>query len=237
MLGHLRLDDDVRTLVVRAALRDALRARAEARNRHQHLHPHFLAAVVDLADQARLVVHEARHAGDRRGLHDEVREAHLDVAGRGVEAPRHFREHLPERFHRDLALVLVQHLDEARHVRALEVVGQGDVHVEVGDGVLLAGAAILDAHRVVDVLDPHLVDRDLPGVFPALDVFHRCRGLHWAIHGQAAPGRPPAAASTAGCAGQSRAIERAMPAASRLAMARQSSREPCSMKRSGMPMW
>jgi len=37
--------------------------------------------------------------------------------------------------------MLVQHLDEARHVRALEVVRQRHVHVEVGDRVLLAGTA------------------------------------------------------------------------------------------------
>ena len=40
----------------------------------------------------------------------------------------------------------MQDLDEARHVRAFEVVRQVDVHVEGGDGVLLAGGAVLDPH-------------------------------------------------------------------------------------------
>ena len=53
---------------------------------------------------------------------------------------------------RDLALV-VQDLDEARHVRALEVVRQVHVHVEVRDRVLLAGRAVLHAHGMIDVLD------------------------------------------------------------------------------------
>jgi hypothetical protein len=57
-------------------------------------------------------------------------------------------------------------------VRALEVVRQVHVHVEVGDGVLLAVAAVAHPHRVQDVLDPDLVDRDLARVLAALDVNH-----------------------------------------------------------------
>ncbi len=52
----------------------------------------------------------------------------------------------------------MQDLDEPRHVRALEVVRQAHVHVERGDGVLLAGGAILDPHRMADVLDADAVD-------------------------------------------------------------------------------
>ncbi len=47
---------------------------------------------------------------------------------------------------------------EARHVRALEVVGQAHVHVEVRDGVLLTRRAVLHPHRVADVLDAHAID-------------------------------------------------------------------------------
>jgi hypothetical protein len=36
----------------------------------------------------------------------------------------------------------IEDLDEARHVGALEVVGQADIHVEVGDGVAHAAALV-----------------------------------------------------------------------------------------------
>jgi hypothetical protein len=52
----------------------------------------------------------------------------------------HFLQHLAEGLDRDLALVPMQDLHEARHVRALEVVRQVHVHVEIGDRVLLAAA-------------------------------------------------------------------------------------------------
>jgi hypothetical protein len=90
---------------------------------------------------------------------------------RRVEALGHLRQHRAERVDRDFALVQVQDLDEARHVRALEIVGQRHVHVEVGDGVLVAAGAVTHAHRVVHVLDADLVDRDLARVGAALDVF------------------------------------------------------------------
>jgi hypothetical protein len=56
----------------------------------------------------------------------------------GLELRHHLLQHRLERLHRDLALVRFEDLDEARHVRALEVVRQGDVHVEERDGVLCA---------------------------------------------------------------------------------------------------
>jgi len=64
----------------------------------------------------------------------------------------------------------VEDLHEARHVRALEVVGRYTYMFEVGDGVLLALAAVLDAHRVADVLDANAVDRDAARVRAALHV-------------------------------------------------------------------
>ena len=92
-----------------------------------------------------------------------------------VELLGHLHQDVAERLDGDLALVPVQHLDEARHVRALEVVRQGDVHVEVRDRVLLAARAILDAHRVIDVLDADLVDRDLARIGTPLHVFDGLR--------------------------------------------------------------
>ena len=80
--------------------------------------------------------------------------------GVGIQVLGHLLQHRAEGIDRNLALVPVQDLDEARHVRALEIVGQVHVHVEIGDGVLLAAGAVLDLDRMADVLDADPVDRN-----------------------------------------------------------------------------
>src|SRR5207247_5104910 len=101
---------------------------------------------------------------------DEIREAHLDVAGLGLEPLDHLLEDHLEGLRRDLALMRVQDLDEARHVSAFEVMRQSHVHVEGGDGVLRAAAALGHADWMPDRLDPDLVDGELAPVLGALDV-------------------------------------------------------------------
>ena len=49
--------------------------------------------------------------------------------------------------------MLVEHLDEAAHVRALEVVGQAHRHRDRGDGVLPLVLAVEDDDRVAQVAD------------------------------------------------------------------------------------
>ena len=63
---------------------------------------------------------------------------------------------------------------------ALEVVRQLHIHVELGDRVLLALAAIFHPNRVAYVLDAYLVDRDIAGIGAALDV-HNLRGFRLRI--------------------------------------------------------
>ena len=82
----------------------------------------------------------------------------------------HLAEHMLERFHRNLALMTVEYFHEARHVRAFEIVRQVHVHVEIGDGVLLAAGTVADADRVTDILDPDLVDRNTARIGAALHV-------------------------------------------------------------------
>lgn len=62
----------------------------------------------------------------------------------------------------------VQDLHEARHVRALEVMRQTDIHVERCDGVLDAFGFILDLDRVANGFDADLVDGYLAGIGGAL---------------------------------------------------------------------
>ena len=219
-----------------------------------------------LADERGVVVHQALDAGHRRLLHDEVREAHLDVAGVGLQPRRHLVEHRRGTTRPRSRARAVQDLDEARHVRALEVVGQVHVHVEVRDRVLLAARAVLDPHRVADVLDADAVDRDPAGVGAALHVLDQRGDARWSqvagchewnaeSRGLARSARTHAASRTISvlssrrpgswrqrprriarvCRPTSARCSRPGRRASRPAAARQSSREPCSMKRSGMP--
>src|SRR5207248_10800641 len=82
-----------------------------------------------------------------------------------------------------LAGLLVEHLQEAAHVRALLVVREGDVHVDGGDGVLVAAALAAQLHRVGDVLDAHAVDGDLARVLGGLHVGHDA-GAHGGVVGE-----------------------------------------------------
>ena len=92
------------------------------------------------------------------------------MAGLGFQALDHLVKHQLERLHGDLALVRIQDLDEARHVRSLELVRQADVHVERRDGVLHVARALGDADGMADRLDADLVDGELAPVLGALDV-------------------------------------------------------------------
>jgi hypothetical protein len=80
-------------------------------------------------------------------------------------------------------LVSVQYFDEARHVCALEVVGQVHVHVEAGHCVLVVAAAREDAHRVTDALDANAVDVQATGVWRTLNVGDLRHGrFGWLVH-------------------------------------------------------
>src|ERR1017187_9664081 len=147
-----------------------LGARTEAGGRNHYFEPHFSPPVAALAEYGGLIIHQTLDAGNRRLLHDEIREGHLDMTGARIQMLGHFFQHLAEGIHRYFTLVAVEYLDEPRHVRALEVMRQIHVHVEICDRVLFAGGPILHFDRVVDILDPHLVDRDPARVGMALHV-------------------------------------------------------------------
>src|SRR3984885_830081 len=161
------------------------------------------------------------------------------MAGVGFQPHRHLLQHVLEGFHGNLPLVLVQDADEAGHVRALEVMGQVHVHVERGDRVLLAGGAVLDPHRVRDVLDAYPVDRNAPRVGAALHIFDadslvglKASRIHRVSHQMP----PTERARVAAWRAHQRSIVALSDGASSPARLRQSSREPCSTKRSGIPM-
>ena len=95
---------------------------------------------------------------------------HFDMAGVRFQAFGHFLEHFLEGFNRDFAFVNIENFHKARHVCAFEIVRQIDVHVEVGDGVLLADRAVTYTHRVTDILDTNFINRYPPGIGAVLYV-------------------------------------------------------------------
>jgi hypothetical protein len=66
-----------------------------------------------------------------------------------------------------------QDLDEAGHMRALEVMGQAHVHIKVSHRWLNATGAVLDHYGVADPFDADLVDGNAPEVGAALNVLDR----------------------------------------------------------------
>jgi len=176
-LRGYRRHGDVRALVVGAAFRDFLGARAQAGHRHHHFDFGAAGLGVDFADEADPIIQQAANAADRRGLFHEVRKTRVDVAGFGFQPLQHSPQHERKRRYADFAVVAIPYLDEARHVGALEVVRQVDVHVEAGHGVLLAAAFAPDPHRMQNVLDANLVDGDAAAVGAGLDVFDGVHGL------------------------------------------------------------
>ena len=182
-------DRDVRALVVGAVVRDALGAGAEAGDRDDHGGAQPRRAAVPAAGQAHLVVEVALHAGDRRGLAHEEREGHLDAALVGAQAAGHLPQQLGEIVHGQDLLLAVQHVHEARHVRALDVRRQVHGHGQLRHRRLGRAAAVREADRVQDVLDADLVDRDRARVGAALLVVQAVGrrqggGLgHWNVSG------------------------------------------------------
>lgn len=72
----------------------------------------------------------------------------------------------------DLAMKLIEYLDEPAHVSTLEFVGKIDIHIDRGDGMLTFLRFVADGYRVGYGLDPDLFDIDSATVQLALYVFH-----------------------------------------------------------------
>ena len=69
--------------------------------------------------------------------------------------------------------MLVEDLDETGHVRALEVMGQFNKHIEVGNSVLFPAAPIFDDDWMTDIFHPDFVNGQVPVVRTPLDIRNR----------------------------------------------------------------
>ena len=70
----------------------------------------------------------------------------------------------------DLAPMAIEQLDEAAHVRPFAAVGQGDAHVDLGDGVLLAALPVEDTDGIAQALDAGAIEREAALVPLGVDI-------------------------------------------------------------------
>ena len=66
----------------------------------------------------------------------------------------------------------MKHLDKPAHVGALVLMGQIDIHIDGGNGVLGAFPTIANGDGVPQIFDPHLVNRNVAVIALVLGVFH-----------------------------------------------------------------
>src|SRR5262249_11567669 len=103
----------------------------------------------------------------------EVRELDGDVRTFSLEPFAEYGKQSRQRSHRHFAAMLVEHLDEAAHVRALELRRQVDGHREFGHCLLAALRAVQHDDRVAEAGNTHAIDRDAAWIVLALDVTNR----------------------------------------------------------------
>ena len=119
-----------------------------------------MAGRVHLGAHRHLVIEQAGHAGDRGEFFNEIGKAHFDIAGTGFEPGQHGLHQGAQAGHVQRRGVGMQHLEKARHVRALDVVRQPDIHVDGRHRRLLGAAGALYPQRKLDRLDADAVDGD-----------------------------------------------------------------------------
>ncbi len=70
-------------------------------------------------------------------------------------------------------MVLVEHFDEAAHVRALEIVRQIDEKIDARRGALGLFVFVENLNRIADVFNADLLQRNGACIWRGLDVYHR----------------------------------------------------------------
>ena len=157
---------------------DFLGAGAEGANGNPHPEEEVVARAVGFPDECAKVVHGCGETGDWGLALDEVRKLDLDVCGLGIEAFFEVVKDCRDRAHGELALVLSEDLQEARHVGAFKVVGKTHREGYLSGALLLLFLPIKDSDGIKQIADTDLVDRDPSCVWSALDVFHFSYSAH-----------------------------------------------------------
>jgi hypothetical protein len=122
-----RADGDVRALVVCPVVADFLGTWAETGHRGHDLEGQFRGPSFAFGDNhAHIVVKQALDAGDRGDLVDEVGESKFNLAALCIQSQQHVVENAQQAIDVQRRTTPFQDLDEAGHVRALDVGRQTD---------------------------------------------------------------------------------------------------------------
>ena len=149
-----------------------------------------IAAVDKLGGESHVVVEETRDTGHRRRLAHEERKGELDARARRVEANQQIVDDIAERrnskWWRADGSALLEQRNQSRHVRALAIVGEGDVDVAGRNRRVHDAVAIHERQWIAQPLDADLIDRDAPFVATRLHIGDRDedRRLLGAVHGE-----------------------------------------------------
>ncbi len=171
-------DGDISALIMGSVVTDFLGAGAEGSNGNPHPEKEVVAVAVGIPDEGAEVVHGCGETGDWGLALDEVRKLDLDVCGLGIEAFFQVVKDCRDRAHGELALVLSEDLQEARHVGALEVMRQTHGEGYLRGALLLLILPIEDSDGIKQITYTNLVYRDSACVWSALDVFHFSYSAH-----------------------------------------------------------
>ena len=166
--GHLT------TLVVCALFADGFGAGAQGGDMGAHLEQKIDLLAVGSGIKPRAIVHQASFARDRCGFFQEEWKIHFQVCRLRIELILHGGEDVRNIFHVNHVAVCVEHLKEAAHVGALEVLRQIYKHPNGSDCVLMRMGLVANADRETQVSNAHLVDTQLTMVAFLLNIRQRC---------------------------------------------------------------
>ena len=159
-------------------------------DRHFNSEEQVLFPVERAVQQTAIMAESARVAVSR--LFEEIGEFNLQVGRFRLQAILHLLQDNRKTVNIYLAVEFIENFHKAAHMGSLEPVGQIDVHVGGGDGVLLPPGLITHGNRIGDGFHPDLLNINPPAVTLALDIFHS-----WSV--PPAGGRRPASTTFIGC--------------------------------------
>ena len=175
--GHLT------ALVVCALFADGFGAGAQGGDMNAHLEQKIDLLAVGSGIKPGAIVHQPRFARDRCGFFQEKRKIHFQMRRLRIELILHGGEDVRNIFDVHHVAVCVEHLKEAAHVGALEVLWQIYKHPNGGDGFLMRMGLVANADRETQVSNAHLVDTQLTMVAFLLNICQRCLIIDFNLSG------------------------------------------------------
>lgn len=169
-------ESDQSSLVVGSPFADSLGARAESGHGNFYSDDivNLISFCVDLKDDA--IVQQALCFCDGRPLGAKIRKAHFHMRFLGVQPDEEFLRHRRNAGHGQFPAMRVEDLQEAAHVRSLEVMGEIHRHVDRCDRVLGSLVAVANAQGKTDILDADSINGQSSVITLVLGVFESGHG-------------------------------------------------------------